>query len=256
MERICIAHRGFSSIAPENTMSAIRMAMEEPCVNWIEVDVQMTKDGVPILIHDYTLNRTTNGRGSVRKHTLAELKALDAGSWKSPFYAGEALITLDELLEAVKGRQKIDLEIKTQDDMYPGLEQKVIDSVKQFGMQNDVVLTSFDHGVLLRVKRIDPGIQTGLIVDSVPKDLMKRLNNLGCSFLSIRHRRLHPELVRQTSKQGIQIIAWTVDDRRRMLRIAALDRNIMICTNRPNVWRETFVEPPVVQKKPWWRFGR
>ncbi|WP_223069896.1 glycerophosphodiester phosphodiesterase [Paenibacillus caui] len=257
MERYCAAHRGYSSVAPENTMAAVRMAMEEPCVKWIEVDVQMSRDGVPVVIHDFTVNRTTNGRGPVKEKTLAELKALDAGSWKSVFYAGEQIMTLDELLDEVKGRLKVNLEIKTQDGMYPGLEKKIIEAVRRRNMQKEAVLTSFNITALGRVKREDPEIVTGLITDSRPPELFRRLKDLGCGFLSIGHRKIGTELVAEAAKRNVQIMAWTVDRARTMLRLAALSRGILICTNRPNVYRETFIEPAAAtERKRWWRLGR
>mgnify|MGYP002624266873 FL=1 len=130
MRNPCVAHRGFSGIAPENTMAAVQLAMEQEDVHWIEVDVQCSKDGVPLLIHDFTLNRTTNGKGPVKDKTWAELQTLDAGSWKSTAYRGERLPSLDEFLDAVAGRLRVNLEIKTEGNMYPGLEEKVVAAVK------------------------------------------------------------------------------------------------------------------------------
>ncbi|ANS73821.1 glycerophosphodiester phosphodiesterase [Paenibacillus yonginensis] len=256
MNRYCAAHRGYSGVAPENTMAAVRMAMEEPCVTWMEVDVQLSKDGVPVIFHDYSVNRTTNGRGAVREKTFAELRKLDAGSWKSPFYAGEKIITLDELLDTVKGRLKLNLEIKTQEGMYPGLENKMIDAVRSRNMQDDVVMTSFDVAALGKVKFEDPGIQTGLITDRQTPELFRRLKDLGCNFLSMAHRKIDERLVAEAGRRKIQIMAWTVDRPKSMLRLAALDRNILICTNRPGIFRETFIETEAIKpKRKWWRLG-
>lgn len=258
LERYCAAHRGFSGMAPENTMAAVRMAMAEPCVEWIEVDVQMSKDGVPVIIHDFTVNRTTNGRGPVRFKTLKELKALDAGSWKSEFYAGEQIMALDELLDEVKGRLKLNLEIKTQNDMYPGLEKKIIQAVKDHGMMRDTVLTSFDISALGKVKWEEQQMRTGLIIDGRPDDLFKRLHDLGAGFLSISHRRINSSLVKQAAKQRVQLMAWTVDRSLTMLKLAAHDPNILICTNRPDVYRRTFIDGPakIKQKFRWWGLGK
>ncbi|GJM74194.1 hypothetical protein HMSSN036_64100 [Paenibacillus macerans] len=109
-----------------NTMAAVKLAMEQPEVHWIEVDVQLSKDGVPLLIHDFTLNRTTSGSGPVKDKTWAELQELDAGSWKSQAYAGERLLSLSEFLDAIAGRLRANIEIKTEGNRYPGLEEKVI----------------------------------------------------------------------------------------------------------------------------------
>ncbi|WP_410769700.1 glycerophosphodiester phosphodiesterase [Fontibacillus sp. BL9] len=243
MSNLCVAHRGFSGIAPENTMSAVTLAMEQPYVHWIEVDVQLSKDGVPLLIHDFNLNRTTNGRGPVKEKTWGELSSLDAGSWKSKEYAGERLICLDEFLDKIKGRLKANIEVKTQGDLYPGIEEKIISAVKKHRMEQDVVLTSFEPRVLAKIKEIGRGIRTGLIIEGKPKDLLLRLQLLQCSFLSINYRHLSAELAGKAARRGIEVMAWTLDDVRRMRRVAAMHGDILLCTNRPDIWRKAIREP-------------
>ncbi|GIP21201.1 glycerophosphodiester phosphodiesterase family protein [Paenibacillus sp. J22TS3] len=251
MTDYCAAHRGFSGIAPENTMAAVKLAMENTYVKWIEVDVQLSKDGVPFLIHDYTLNRTTSGRGPVKDALWDELSRLDAGSWKSPEYAGERLVTLDRFLEAVQGRLQVNLEIKTENDKYPGLEERMVAAVKKRGMEQDVVFTSFDTGALRKVKKIDPGMRTGLIIDGRPADLLERLKDLGSDFLSISYRYLTSEFASRAVQSGIEIMAWTIDDAKTMKRISEMHPEIMICTNRPDVWQDTFINGKVPKA----RFG-
>ncbi|RUT27968.1 glycerophosphodiester phosphodiesterase [Paenibacillus zeisoli] len=252
MTDYCVAHRGFSGIAPENTMAAVKLAMEDPYVKWIEVDVQLSKDGVPFLIHDYTLNRTTNGRGPVKDALWSELSKLDAGSWKSTIYSGERLVTLVDFLIAVKGRLLVNLEIKTEANKYPGIEQIVIETVRKQGMEKEVVLTSFDTGALRNVRSMDSEIRTGLIIDGRPADLLDRLRGLGSDFLSISYRQLTPEFAALAVEAGIQVMAWTLDDARTMKRIADMHPDILICTNRPDVWRETFIDKRSVRSS---RFG-
>lgn len=238
MSNPCVAHRGFSGIAPENTMAAISLAMEQPFVHWVEVDVQLSKDGVPLLIHDFTLNRTTNGRGPVKDKTWAELQTLDAGRWKSKAYAGERLVSLDQFLDKIQGRLRANIEIKTQGNLYPGIEEKVIGAIKKRRMEQEVVLTSFEPRILAKVKEIGRGIRTGLIIDGYPKDLLLRLQLLECSFLSIGYRHLTTELAGKAAKRGIEIMAWTLDDVRRMRKVADLHKDILLCTNRPDIWRK------------------
>lgn len=241
MRNPCVAHRGFSSQAPENTMAAISLAMEQPYVDWVEVDVQLSRDGVPLLIHDYKLNRTTSGRGPVRNKTWAELKLLDAGSWKSKAYKGERLITLNEFLDAICGRLRANIEIKTQDNLYPGIEEKVISAIKRRHMENDVVVTSFSPTVLAKVKEIGRDIRTGLIMEGKPSDLLLRLQLLHCSFLSINYRYLTPDLVSKVTNRGITIMAWTLDNVKVIRRIAAMHKDILICTNRPDIWHKALM---------------
>ncbi|MNW40501.1 Glycerophosphoryl diester phosphodiesterase [compost metagenome] len=236
MHNYCVAHRGYSGKAPENTMSAINLAMQEPYVKWVEVDIQLSKDGIPFLIHDYTLNRTTNGRGPVKDKTWDELSQLDAGRWYSKSFIGERLLRLDDFLDKIKGRLRANIEIKTQGNLYPNIEEKVISAVKQHRMEHEVVLTSFEPRVLAKVKEISCKIRTGLIIDSKPKDLLLRLQMLKCSFLSINYRHLNSELAEKAIRRGIEVMAWTVDDVRRIKRVAAMHPEILICTNRPDLW--------------------
>lgn len=115
MNNLCVAHRGFSSIAPENTMAAFLMAMERPEVQWMELDVQLSRDGVPVVIHDFTVDRTTNGKGLVRETDWADLQRLDAGAWKNKSYKGERIPALSELLDRSCGRVRLNIELKTQE---------------------------------------------------------------------------------------------------------------------------------------------
>lgn len=245
----CVAHRGFSGIAPENTMSAIELALAEPYVTWIEVDVQLSKDGVPFLIHDYTLNRTTNGRGPVKDYTWEELRQLDAGRWKSKRYAGERLVSLDDFLEVIKGRLRANIELKSQGNMYPGLENKVIDTIGKHRMEHDVVLTSFEPRVLAKVKELRNKIRTGLIIEKKPKDLLLRLQLLQCSFLSLKYRELTAELAAKAARRGVETMVWTVDNPRNMTRLGAMYEDLLICTNRPDVWNRVFGKHGGTQRK-------
>lgn len=250
MNNLCVAHRGFSYKAPENTIAAIRMAMAESFVQWIEIDTQLSMDGIPVVIHDFKLNRTTNGKGKVKDYTWEQLQQFDAGSWKGSTFKGEGIPSLDDVLKLCCGRLRLNIELKTQGDMYPGLEQAVMDRVRYYHMEHDVVLTSFDSNALKRVKEINPDFKTGLIIDARPLDLLDRLKTLQCTFLSIGASHLDNTLVTMLVSQGITVMAWTVDDVRGMKRLASIDSEIMICTNRPNVWSETFLE----RKQSFWQW--
>ena len=130
-----IAHRGNSSPSPENTRLAIEQAISLG-VDMVEVDVRLSRDGVPVLIHNKTLRQTTNGSGRVAKHTLAELKLLDAGSWKGPQFAGEPLLTLYESLELARHRVGLNLDLKTHSAIWSTLE-----AVRQMNMTDEVIVT-------------------------------------------------------------------------------------------------------------------
>lgn len=249
----CVAHRGFSGKAPENTMSAINLAMQEPYVKMVEIDVQLSRDGVPLLIHDYTLNRTTSGRGPVKDKTWDELKGLDAGKWFSRSFAGERLVRLDECLEQVKGRLRVNIEIKNQGDRYPGIEEKVVSLIRLHHMEHEVVVTSFDPRTLAKVRELHHKIRTGLIHDGKPRDLLMRLQMLKCSFLSMNYRYLSSEFVENVMKRSIEVMAWTVDKPRRMKQVAQLHPDILICTNRPDIWYTTLGHSEIRNGLNYWR---
>lgn len=242
MNNLCVAHRGFSSIAPENTMAAFLMAMERPEVQWMELDVQLSRDGVPVVIHDFSVERTTNGKGLVRETDWADLQRLDAGAWKNKSYKGERIPALSELLDRSCGRVRLNIELKTQGDMYPGLPAAVIHEVRKRHMQNDVVITSFEPAALIEVKKLAPEIQTGLIIDARPGDLLTALRQMNCTFLSIGYTNVDKSLMNEMRSAGIRVMAWTVDDKTIMKKLAAVDPELMLCTNRPDVWELAFQE--------------
>ncbi|WP_150266806.1 glycerophosphodiester phosphodiesterase [Paenibacillus tepidiphilus] len=242
MKNMCVAHRGFSGKAPENTMAAVKMAVALPYVRWMEIDVQLTRDGVPVVIHDFTLDRTTNGHGKVKDMDYEHIRRLDAGGWKGRAFRGEKVPSLEEVLDLAHGRLRLNIELKTSGAMYPGLEQAVIDLVNKRGMREEVVLTSFDLGALRRIKELEPRFQTGLIFDSRSGDLPGKLSELDCSFLSISFARITPVLAKLLAERGIRMMAWTVNKTKEMRRLAAMHSDIMICTNRPDVWADTFLK--------------
>lgn len=238
MDNPCVAHRGYSSLAPENTIAAFKLAMEQDQVSWIELDVQLSRDGVPVVIHDFRLERTTNGIGNVRDHTLAELKKLDAGSWKAKKYEGERIPTLAEVLELTKGKVKLNIELKTVGNMYPDLAPSVIGKLYGIWKPRDYVITSFEKKALRQVKQINPDIPTGLIINASPADLARQLEELGCHFLSIGYPYVTKSLIKEMNSKKIKVMAWTIDSSRIMRNIAAIDPNIMLCTNRPELWNK------------------
>ncbi|AWX58755.1 glycerophosphodiester phosphodiesterase [Brevibacillus brevis] len=231
---ICMAHRGWSGKAPENTMTAIRLALAEPAIKAMEIDVQLTRDGVPVLIHDFTLERTTNGRGLVMDHTLAELRELDAGSWFGDKFAGEKIPTLEEVLIAVKGRCTLNIELKATSDMYPGIAEKVLSLVERHGMKQEVHLTSFDHDLIRHVRTLDQEVETGLIVYGRPVLMLEQMEAAGATILSMGYPFLNRELTVAAIEKGFKVIAWTLDDPKHIREVISWHPEIQICTNHPD----------------------
>ena len=159
-----IAHRGASSYAPENTHAAFDMAINMG-VKHIELDVHSSKDGQLVVIHDDTLNRTTNGNGNVTDHTLKELKALDAGSWFDHKYSEEKLCTLEEILVEYKSAVHLHVEIKGNT---PNLAQKTCDMIRSFNAIEKTIITSFWMPRLVETREYAPEIKTGWLVPLGP----------------------------------------------------------------------------------------
>jgi len=161
-----IAHRGASAYAPENTMAAFAKGLEMGA-DFIEFDVQMTKDGIPIVIHDATVNRTTNGAGKVSDYTLKEIKKLDAGSWFGKEYAGETIPTFNEVLNEFGGKINILIELKYPEH-HPGIEEKVAYALREHNLVHsdsyEVIIQSFNYESIKTSKGFLPEIPHGVLV--------------------------------------------------------------------------------------------
>jgi len=232
----CVAHRGFSGIAPENTMAAFKLALGYPHVQWMELDVHLSKDGVPVVIHDSTLDRTTNVRGRVADFTAEELARLNAGGWKDASYSSEGIPTLEKVLELAAGRCRLNIELKGGDSDFERLASRAVEVIRSRGAEGDHVITSFEPAVLRAVRKHSPNLRTGLIIDDNPPDLVEKLIELDCSYLSIGFRHLNGKLLEQTAKASIDVMAWTVNSVSDLRRLAVRPEAFQLCTNYPDRW--------------------
>lgn len=157
-----IGHRGAAGYAPENTMVSFERGIALRA-DAIELDIHPSSDGQLVVIHDPTLERTTNGYGFVAQHTLAELKQLDAGSWFHPSFKNERIPTLVEVLNWARGRTRIVIEIKQGPIFYPHVEELLLAALDQTQMRGDVLAISFDHHSVRKVKQLAPDIPTGVL---------------------------------------------------------------------------------------------
>jgi glycerophosphoryl diester phosphodiesterase len=171
-QRLFIAHRGISACYPENTLAAFNGAVDAGA-DMIELDVCLSKDRHLVVIHDETVDRTTNGTGAVKALTLDQLGRLDAGSWFDPRFNAERLPTLAQVLDAVKGHLQVNIEIKPESFEEEGpadaVERQVLNLVREKNMLDDVLVSSFEWLVLESLRRLEPGIALGLLSD-VPAD--------------------------------------------------------------------------------------
>jgi glycerophosphoryl diester phosphodiesterase len=181
-------------------------------VDAVETDVHLSKEGEFVLIHDHTVDRTTDGRGFVRDMTLAQLRRLDAGSWYDPKFAGERIPTLEELLAWARGRVGVALEIKNGPIYYPGIAEKTVGLVRRHGMERQVILISFDHLVLREAKRIAPEIATGILYVAGLADPVGAARAALADSLNPNWAFVTPELVQAAHAAGLAVSPWNPDD--------------------------------------------
>jgi glycerophosphoryl diester phosphodiesterase len=237
----CIAHRGWSGKAPENTISAIQKAIEHPSIQMIELDVQICRDGVPVVIHDYTLERTTNGSGLVRETTLPELKKLDAGAWFGDQFSGETIPTLEEVLQLVQGKKRLNVELKCPGGGHVEIAQRIVELVRKYAIEPSILITSFNHETIKEISRLAPDLKRGLIIYGMPVLLDEQIEATGATALSMCYPYLTKDFVRPYLDRGMEMIAWTVDHPEHMRQVASLDERIAICTNHPDRWFDLWI---------------
>jgi glycerophosphoryl diester phosphodiesterase len=208
----------------------------------MELDVHLSRDDVPVVIHDAYLKRTTNGTGRVIDKTAAELAALDAGSWFNPTFSAEGVPTLEQVLKLAKGKCRLNVELKGEDADRKLLAKQAIDLIRAHRLDHDTVITSFQPELLLAVRQYDSKIKTGLIIDDNPSNLLAMLTSLGADFLSIGYRHLTPELLRKTADASIEVMAWTVNSAKDLRKLASRPEPFQLCTNYPDRWLAVMTE--------------
>jgi len=221
-----IAHRGASGDghAPENTLAAFKKAIEMG-VDGVECDVHCTKDGQVVVIHDHTLNRTTDIKGAVEEMTLDEVKKADAGAWFDPRFAGERVPTLRELLELTKGKAITVIEIKSEN-----IADKVVKEIKDGRAESEVVIISFHASALRDAQEIYPRIPRGFLIGGRKAirrhtgilDLIHQAAEAGASVLDLSSKIITPPLVKESHRRGMGVWAWTVDDEAEMKSLAEM----------------------------------
>jgi glycerophosphoryl diester phosphodiesterase len=232
-----IGHRGAMGHCPENTFVSFERALELGA-DWIELDVHLTRDGALAVIHDELVDRTTDGHGLVKDHTLAELKKLDAGAWFAPEFAGQRIPSLDEVLDWARARSTVvDIEIKNAPVYYAGIEEVVVESLDRSGMAEQVIVISFDHRSVQRVKALDSRVVTGVLYAARPTDAGLGLARAAQADAVLPHwAYVTADDVRLAHEAGLAVAPWASSDPAvlRELIAAGVDA---IGTNHPDVLR-------------------
>jgi glycerophosphoryl diester phosphodiesterase len=242
---LIIAHRGSSAYAPENTLAAFELAASQDA-DAIELDVDLTRDGHVVVIHDATLDRTTDRQGRVADLTLEEIRRVDAGAWKDAAFTGERVPLLEEVFEAVAQRLLINVEVKSMSLRGAGLEAKVAALIEKHGLIDRVIISSFNPFALQRVKRLNVRLACGLIyAPDLPIFLRKAWLAPVIRGLNARHphySQVNKAIVDQFHAPGLAVSVWTVNQAGivRAMAQAGVDG---IIGDDPVLIRET-LEPP------------
>lgn len=210
---LVIAHRGASLIAPENTLTAFRLA-EELRADAIEFDVKLSRDRIPVVHHDMTLDRTTEGKGRVKDHTLSDIKKLDAGYKFNQRFQGERIPTLEETLEEFSEKMLLNIELTNYNDPFDSLPEQVARCLDGIGTLGRILISSFNPFALRTSRRLMPGLRVALLLAPGTPRLMQRLLRLITP-----HDDLHPHygmvttaLINGVHHKDGRVNVWTVNE--------------------------------------------
>jgi len=233
---LIIAHRGCSSEAPENTLSAFKLALEQGC-DAIELDVHLSGDGHIIVCHDDTLYRTSDGSGFIYQMTVQEIKQVDAGSWFNPRYAGERIPLLREVFELVPPSIMINVEAK-------GLhgdegERRLLQLLREMNRVHSVVISSFDHEMLKRLKQREPEVRIGLLYEHDSHHELEERIGVPVYSLHPQYLNIDAAAVAGAVDHGLQVYPWTINSVESMQK--AIDQGVSgIITDYPGRLRGLF----------------
>ncbi len=236
-EPIVVAHRGSSGTAPENTMAAIRRGVEAGS-QMVEIDVQPTADGRVVVFHDHVLGRTTDGSGHVASTTWEEISHLDAGGWMAPEFAGERVPLLDDVLDYLRGRAYLNIELKRhqqQGDDGTGFLQGVLASIRSAGMAEHSLLSSFDHDLLAASVRLAPDVPCAVILHPDDPGLpSERALPVGARGVVMSVRQLSHERIRDAREHSLPVGVYTLNTAEEVIRVRRYGATVLV-TNFPEV---------------------
>ncbi|MCR5310554.1 MAG: glycerophosphodiester phosphodiesterase [Lachnospiraceae bacterium] len=221
-------HRGFSGNYPENTLLAFKKAVEAGC-DGIELDVHLTKDGEVVVIHDETVDRTTDGTGFVADKTLEELKKLDASFKFKGQYGINPVPTLREYFDLIKDTGIItNIELKTGINTYPGIEKKTLEIIDEYGLRDRIIISSFNHYSVMRMKELAPDMEYGFLTESWIIDFAEYTKKLGCEYVHPIFKAVTDDFASECKKAGIGINTWTVNEEKDIRRMISLGVHAVI----------------------------
>lgn len=223
-----ISHRGANKLAPQNTIPAFEKSLEIG-VDGFETDVHMSSDGVPVVCHNYTIDETSNGQGKISEMTLEQLRSYDFGSYFAEKYKGTPLPTLEEFLTLCETAdiEIMNIELKTPLDGEKGMVEKTISAVKEHGLFDKLLISSFSPELLVECKRIDPKCKTGFLYSPDRKICYEKMifgyldfaKEIGADYLHPHFSMVTKHYVKKLHANGIGVNPWTVDKENIALRM-------------------------------------
>ncbi|MCR2043082.1 glycerophosphodiester phosphodiesterase [Anaerosalibacter massiliensis] len=231
---LVFAHRGASHYAPENTFASYKMAVDMNA-DGIEIDVHKSKDGHLIVCHDEKVDRTTNGTGYIKDLNLKEIKSLDAGSWFDKKFAKENIPTLNEVLKFVK-RENIllNIELKNGPIFYPNIEEDIVELIKYYGLESYVIISSFNHYSLLKIKKIEPKIKTGILYIAGMVSPWKYAKSIGADAIHPLFITINEQVVKECLFNKVMVNPFTVNNEDEIILMKMLNVTSII-TDRPDI---------------------
>jgi glycerophosphoryl diester phosphodiesterase len=230
-----IAHRGASAQAPENTMAAFEKAVELGA-DVIELDLHVSCEGELVVIHDVTLDRTTDGQGPVHARCLQELKQLDAGRWFGKDFAGQCIPTLVEVLNRFAGKVPLALEIKAGSAFYSGIEERLVSVLREHQAISQVAVASFDHHALFRLKELEPCLRTAALLVGRPMSMSALAHPGKVDAMALEFSLVTTTEIDACRAAGLQLVVWTVNEPAQMRHFIDLGIDGII-TDRPDLLR-------------------
>lgn len=209
---VVIAHRGAAGEAPENTLAAFKLALEQGC-DAIELDIHMSADGQLVVCHDDDIRRTTTGEGLIGEMIVSELKRFDAGLKFHEKYAGEKIPLLEEVFDLVPEHMMINIEIKNIPMYYPKIDQKLLDLMIRRNRMHNVIISSFDHRILRKIKERNPDVKVGLLYHARLAHHRIYAESVGIPVYSIHpnFETLDREDVQDATRHGLTVYPFTVN---------------------------------------------
>jgi glycerophosphoryl diester phosphodiesterase len=224
-----IAHRGASVEAPENTIAAFELALEQGAEG-LGLDVHLSRDDHPVVIRDFTLERTTDGAGLVQAHTVRELKRLDSGGWHGRRFRGQRLQTLPEVLERFRDRARFWIELPAGSEVYPGIEERVLSTLEIYEVLHQTVVQSMDPGALSHLRGLSRDVRLGLVARAPLSPVLPspELVQAVCPQLGM----LTEEAVVAIRRAGLECHPWTLSEPTQVGRLVSWEIEAFF-TDRP-----------------------